>query len=317
MGCGVNFLYLAGRQMRVYLCSRKRLMAKQLLNTAKVSAAVEHMGGEAVPQGMGTDGRIQASHFEVLIHFSADASGAEAFAVLIDKQHLAVEVAVELGAFISELHIVLDDLQNGGADGADSFFFALAPDMNDFAEEIDIVEVYRDNFTDPHTRAVKSFHNGPVACAQPCVGRRRFEKAFYLLVFEETREPFFLLWRADADDRIGAYTVPFDEELVEAAKGRQLACDGGLGVLLLVQDDEIASHGVDIDGSQKLVDIDLGMSRYGRGCPGVVRTEPVIVAVHFSPGVAASGEKLTELQQVNAIALGSMRTEAFFELEIV
>ena len=212
-------------------------MAEQLLNTAEVSAAVQHMGGEAVPQRMRADGRVEARHFEVFIHFPADASGAEAFAVLIDEQDLAVEVAVELGAFISELHIVLDDLQNGGADGADSFFFALAPDVNDFAEEVDIVEVYRDNFADPHTRAVKSFHNGPVAGAEPGVGRRRFEETFYLFIFEETREPFFLFWRADADDRVGAYAVSFDEELVEAAKGRQLACDGGLGVLLLVQDD--------------------------------------------------------------------------------
>ena len=179
-------------------------MAKQLLNTAEVSPAVQHMGGEAVSQGMGADGRVEACYFEVFIHFSADASGAEAFAVLIDEQDFGVEVAVELGAFVSELHIVLDNLQDGGTDRADSFFFALAPDVNDFAEEIDIVEVYRDNFTNPHTCAVKSFHNGPVAGAKPGVGRRRFEETFYLFILEETREPFFLLWRRTCDfwDRV-------------------------------------------------------------------------------------------------------------------
>ncbi len=167
--------------------------------------------------------------------------------MLIDEQDLAVEVAVKLGAFVSELHIVLDDLQNRRADGAYSFFFALAPDMNDFAEEIDVVEIYRDNFADPHTRAVKGFHNGPVAGTEPAVGRRRFEKTFYLFILEETRKPFFLLWRADADDRVRAYAVSFDEELVETSQGRQLACDGGLGVLLLVEDGHIAPHRVDIN----------------------------------------------------------------------
>ena len=240
-------------------------MAEQLLDTAEVSASVQHMGGEAVPQRMRADCRVKACHFEVFIHCPADASGAEAFAVLINEQDFAVEVAVELGAFISELHIVLNDLQDGGTDGADSFFFALAPDVNDFAEEVNVVEVDRDNFADPHTRAVKSFHNGPVAGAKPGVGRRRFEETLYLFILEETREPFFLLWRADADDRVGAYAVSFDEELVETAKGRQLACDGGLGVLLLVQDNEIASHGVDIYRSQEPVNIDFWMSRYGRG----------------------------------------------------
>jgi hypothetical protein len=44
------------------------------------------------------------------------------------------------------------------------------------------------------------------------------------------------------------------------------------------------------------------------------------VAVNFRAGragVAASGEKITELKQVNTIALGRMRAETFFELEIV
>ena len=141
MRCGINFLDFAGRQVRIYLGGRKRLMAEQFLNAAEVFAAIEHMGGKAVPQGMRADCRVEARHFQVFIHFPADASGAEPFAVLIDEQDLAVEVAVELGAFVPELHIMLDDLQNRGADGGDSFFFALAPDVYDFAEEIDIFEI--------------------------------------------------------------------------------------------------------------------------------------------------------------------------------
>ena len=139
------------------------------------------------------------------------------------------------------------------------------------------------------------------------VSRRRF----ICSSSRKLRKPFFLLWRTDADDRVGAYAVSFDEELVEASQGRQLACDGGLGILLLVQDDQIAPHGVDIDRSQKLVNIDFWMSRYGRGCSGVVRAESVVMTVHFSPGLAASGEEFTELQQVNAIAFGRMRMKRF------
>jgi len=221
-------------------------MAEQLLHAAKVGAAVEHMGGKAVAKRVRTDSGVEAGYLEVFIHLPADAAGAQAFAVFIYKQNLAVEVAVVLCPFVPEFHIVLDDLQDGGANRTDSFFFAFSPDVDDLAKEIDIIEVHRDKLTDPHTGAVERFHNGPVAGAEPGVNGGRLKQAFDFFIFEESGEPFLLLWRADSDDWVGAYAVPFDKELIEAAKRCELACDGGFGVLLLVQYNHIASYGVDV-----------------------------------------------------------------------
>jgi len=68
--------------------------------------------GEAVTKRM----RAYAGRglpFSGICPFSADAACAEAFAVLVDEQHFAVEIAVVLCSFVPEFHIVLDDLQHG------------------------------------------------------------------------------------------------------------------------------------------------------------------------------------------------------------
>ena len=117
MGRVIDLFDLGGRQVGVDLGRGKRLMAQEFLNTAQVGAIVQHMGGKAVAEGMGTDSRVQAGDAEVFIHLATHASGAESAAMLVDKQNLAIEVGVALRPLVPELHIVLNGLQGGGTDG--------------------------------------------------------------------------------------------------------------------------------------------------------------------------------------------------------
>lgn len=52
-------------------------------------------------QGMRADLRVEAGHFQVFVHLAADTSGAEASAMLIDKQDFGIEIGVALGTLVS------------------------------------------------------------------------------------------------------------------------------------------------------------------------------------------------------------------------
>jgi len=65
-----------------------------------------------VSQGVWADCGVQAGHFEILVHFSPYAASTETPTVLVHKQNFRVKITVALGSFISELHIVLNNLQS-------------------------------------------------------------------------------------------------------------------------------------------------------------------------------------------------------------
>ncbi len=67
-------------------------MAEKLLHATQVGAVVEHVGCEAVAQGMRTDRRIQARVEEVFVQLATDTARAQALAVLVHEQRLLVEV---------------------------------------------------------------------------------------------------------------------------------------------------------------------------------------------------------------------------------
>lgn len=50
-------------------------MSEQFLNASDIGAAVEQMGGEAMPQGMGARTSIESTVLDVFFEHSSDASG--------------------------------------------------------------------------------------------------------------------------------------------------------------------------------------------------------------------------------------------------
>jgi len=194
---------------------------------------------ETVPQGVRTKCDVKAGHFEILVHLPADTSCAKTRSKLVDKQDLRIEIAVAGGTFVPELEILLDCLQSGGADRSDSFLFALAADVEDFAEEVNIVEIESDKLTYSYAGAVKGFENGPVPCTEPVVEGRGFEEFLYLVAFEKAGESFILFRRSDRQDGIVGELTSFNEEFVEAPQGGYLSSYGSLGVLLRIKKSQV------------------------------------------------------------------------------
>ena len=141
---------------------------------------------------------------------------------------------------------MLNYLESRRADRCNSFLFSFTADMDDFAEEVDVIEVQGDKLADTHSSAVKGFHHGPVSYAEPIVERRGLEESLDLLVFEKTWKSLFLPGCADGCNRVVGSVISPEEELVETAEGGELSGDGGLGVTLFVEEGEI---GPDIVGA--------------------------------------------------------------------
>ena len=92
MSVVVHGLESRGRKMRIHLRRRKRLVTQQLLDAAEVRSAIEHVRGEAVPQGMRADGGIQSALGQVLVEFAADATGAQTLSVLVYEDRALIKI---------------------------------------------------------------------------------------------------------------------------------------------------------------------------------------------------------------------------------
>ena len=66
--------------MCIDLSSTETSMAQEFLDTAKVSPAIEHVGGEGVAESVRADGGVEIGLGEVLIELSPDATCAESLA---------------------------------------------------------------------------------------------------------------------------------------------------------------------------------------------------------------------------------------------
>ena len=86
MSIVINLFELVCGEMGVNLSCGEGLMSKKLLDAAEVGTIVEHVGSEAMTEGMWADARVESSHFEVLIHFSSYASCAEPSTMLVHKE---------------------------------------------------------------------------------------------------------------------------------------------------------------------------------------------------------------------------------------
>src|SRR5882724_6941036 len=74
MGPFVHLAQPGGGDVRIDLRRRQALVAQQLLDAADIGAAIQEMGSEAVPQGVGRGAVVQAGGFEVLFQHAPDAA---------------------------------------------------------------------------------------------------------------------------------------------------------------------------------------------------------------------------------------------------
>ena len=85
VGRVVHILHPLRRQVRVNLRRAQALVAQQFLHAAEVGAVVQQMRGEAVPQRVRADSRVQAGRQKIFVELAADGAGGERIAVLVQK----------------------------------------------------------------------------------------------------------------------------------------------------------------------------------------------------------------------------------------
>lgn len=232
--------------------------------------------------------------------------------MLVGEEDLAVKARIVQHAPVSEFDIMLDRLEGAGADGADAFFFAFAPNVDDLAEEVHILEVQSDQFADPHAGAVEDFEDSAVACAEPGIGGRGVQQSLDLFIFEEFRQLFVLLGCFEGADGVAADDVSLDEEFVEASQGRQFSGGGGLGIVSLAEKGHELSHGLDIGLAKQLVDVDLCLGLCGRlrAARGGL---PVGGTGRFRLGPVIGFQEVRKLFEISAVTLGGVIGEMLFK----
>ena len=60
-----GFTESSGRNVRVHLRCRQRLVAQEFLNASEIGSGVEQVGGKRVSQGVGADLRVQSRFFQI------------------------------------------------------------------------------------------------------------------------------------------------------------------------------------------------------------------------------------------------------------
>ena len=92
MSLVVGVAHSLGRQVRVDLGGRQRLMAEQLLDGTEIRAVVQQMCSEGVTQGVRTDGRIEADLLEILADLASNRAGGDPCVLLVHEQrHVGTE----------------------------------------------------------------------------------------------------------------------------------------------------------------------------------------------------------------------------------
>ena len=61
-----GFTESSGRNVRVHLRCRQRLVAQEFLNASEIGSGVEQVGGKRVSQGVGADLRVQSRFFQIM-----------------------------------------------------------------------------------------------------------------------------------------------------------------------------------------------------------------------------------------------------------
>ena len=228
--------------MSIDLSSTETAMAQELLDAAKVSSAIEHMGGEGVAESMWADGWIQIGLGQVFIELSPDAASAEALAGLVHEQGLLCGfigsvVLLQLG------EVFCYSFKGSLAGRGQPLLPSFAPDVKDSLVKIDVGYVQAHQLTDADPGGVDDLEHSQVAQAQEGASIRCAEKGLDLVLLEELGQTFFLLGSADDSNRAGLQISPADQKFIERSQGSQFSGGSGPGIVFVVEDYEKFANG--------------------------------------------------------------------------
>ena len=138
-------------------------MAKEFLDDAEVGAGVEHVGCEAVAQGVGGDVAASGQGLGgVFVDDALDAAGRQRPAAVVDEEAVVIWAA----EFMAGAEIVVDGVGGGLAEVGDTLFFPFAEEAEGAPGEVDVADAEAGEFAGTGAAAVKRFEDRAVAETQ-------------------------------------------------------------------------------------------------------------------------------------------------------
>ena len=287
MGPGIDPPHPLGAHVGIDLRGGQAFVAEQFLDGPEVGAVVEHVGGETVPERVGTHAAGEAGDAGVLLQHPTHTAGAEASPVLVEEEGFPVHPGPPAPVTLAQVQVVLEGSHRRPTDGGDPLLAPLSPQEGHLSEAVQIAQVELDQFAYAHSGAVEQFQDGPVAGAQEGVGRRSREQPLHLRQVQALGESSLEFRRPHGACRVLLHLPLAYQELVETAEGGDLPGYRGAGVVPLPEVGEIAAQ----------------VRRGGR--PGVA-----LVAVN-------GGEELYELLQIGGVTAQGVRRDVASQVEIL
>ncbi len=241
----VDFLQPGFVDVEVHLGGADVRMAQQLLHDAQVGAASQHVGGEAVAQGVRGDVLLQADAGGILAHQSPDVGAVQRPPG--PRKEKGVARAGPSQTWPLAMHVVAQGANGAAADRYDSFLVTLAdaPQIADL--EVDLRTGQPDGFAYPNAGSVEQFEQGPVSLIELLRWVRRVEQGVDLLLVDRLRDGLPAFGRLDQGDQVTLEAALGMTETQEHSAGGYVLSDGGYGQAALLQSDEMLLHVADAE----------------------------------------------------------------------
>ena len=137
------------------------------------------MRGEAVAEGVRTDGLGDAVALGQVFHDEEDHLAGEACAATVEEHHVGI-LGLHVDVPSRTFYILVHDFQAALADGHQSFLAALAEDAEEAVVFVDVADLQSDELGDAQAAAVHHLNHGLVAVA---VGLAEVDAVNHLLDF--------------------------------------------------------------------------------------------------------------------------------------
>jgi hypothetical protein len=242
----VGFSQPASADVGVNLGGCEAFVSEEFLDAAKICTSVKQVGGERVPERVGSGLLRQSGGGDVGFQQSADAAGGQP----------ATEAVQEHGEplFFRGFRIRLSHFQPlvecfGGvaADGSEPFLATFPEDSHDAGSAVPVSDIESYQLGDSQAGGVHGFQNGPVANSGWSICRRSCEQRADLFGGEEVGQFAAAAGSAQRPGGIGFADSITIAVAKEAAETGQSSGDGGASVAAFVEPCDVAAEDRSID----------------------------------------------------------------------
>src|SRR5215467_745836 len=262
--------------VRVALGRAEAAVAEELLDESQIRAFAEHVGGEAVAKGVGSDAALDPRRARPALDDTMHPSGGEAAAAWIGEERPS--------PFAAHGQPRIERLEGNVARGYHPLLAPLAHDAHRALLPVQVVQIEAAAFGDAKPRSVEKLEERAVAQPRLRPLDGGIQEILGLILGEERGQPLRQLGASDLAGGV-QFDHPAAGEVLEAAPhAGELAGHGGTGELALVEGCEPAADGAGIcarEASQLLAreeGFELGEIS-GVASKGVARDPPLVIEI--------------------------------------